>query len=159
MFNRSLHKDPEAVSFQNQNKLLVEWNRKKWKKMDDFEKQDGKLWGNNRNLLFICENLPFWTILLCNKKFVTEKRTLLLYWCPCHCPLITYPNRCMKYPRTSLQMDGTRFWLLQFKGQNSELGPKNLHHLTPTQSIELLMYLRPDVSLIYHCSINLNFKF
>ena len=32
MFNRSLHKDPEAVSFQNQNKLLVEWNRKKVKK-------------------------------------------------------------------------------------------------------------------------------
>ena len=53
MFNRSLHKAPEAVSFQNQNKLLVEWNRKKWKKMDDFEKQDGKLWGNNRNLLII----------------------------------------------------------------------------------------------------------
>ena len=50
LFNRSLHKAPEAVSFQNQNKLLVEWNRKKWKKMDDFEKQDGKLWGNNRNL-------------------------------------------------------------------------------------------------------------
>ena len=38
-----LHKDSEADNFQNQNKLSVKQNRKKWKKLYIFEKQDGKL--------------------------------------------------------------------------------------------------------------------
>ena len=63
----------------------------------------------------------------------------------------------MKFPKTFLQMDGTLNFDSYSLGVRIEA--KNLHNLTPTQSIESIMHLRPDIFLTHYYSINFNFKF